>query len=89
MYASKAFVLPLAVIMYASLNRLSWGDTFGSGANTFHIEFVTIGNPGNAADDVSANPDFAGSVSYTYRIGKFEVSRDMVDKANNRWKWTK
>ena len=58
------------------------GDTFGSGANTFDVEFVRIGNPGNAADDVSANPDFAGSVPYTYRIGKFEISEQMIDKAN-------
>ena len=57
-------------------------DTFGSGANTFDIEFVTIGNPGNAADDGSANPDFAGSVPYIYRIGKFEISEQMIDKAN-------
>jgi hypothetical protein len=57
-------------------------DTFGSGGNTFDIEFVTIGNPGNAADDVSANPDFAGSVPYVYRMGKFEISEQMIDKAN-------
>ena len=44
-------------------------DIFGSGANTFNIEFVTIGNPGNAAD-TNANPNPAGSVAYTYRIGK-------------------
>ena len=56
-------------------------DTFGSGLNTFDIEFVTIGNPGNAAD-TTGNPDPAGSVPYEYRIGKFEVSRDMVTKAN-------
>jgi formylglycine-generating enzyme required for sulfatase activity len=57
-------------------------DTFGSGANAFDIDFVTIGNPGNAPDDISANPDFAGSVANTYRIGQFEVSEDAVRKAN-------
>jgi hypothetical protein len=57
-------------------------DNFGSGANTFDIEFVTIGNPGNAADDVTASPDFAGSVNYYYRLGKFEISEQMIDKAN-------
>src|SRR3954452_9182524 len=54
-------------------------DTFGSGANSFNIDFVTIGNPGNAPD---ANPNPAGAVDYTYRIGKYEVSEQMIDKAN-------
>ena len=57
-------------------------QTFGSGANAFTIEFVTIGNPGNAAD-TTGNPNPVGSVAYTYNIGKFEVSRDMVNKANS------
>jgi formylglycine-generating enzyme required for sulfatase activity len=45
------------------------------------MEFVTIGNPGNAADTTGA-PNPAGSVGYTYGIGKFEVSEDMIDKFN-------
>jgi formylglycine-generating enzyme required for sulfatase activity len=56
-------------------------DTFGSGANTFDIEFVTIGNPGNAAD-TTGNPIPAGKVDYTYRVGKFEISEQMIEKAN-------
>jgi formylglycine-generating enzyme required for sulfatase activity len=56
-------------------------DTFGSGANTFDIEFVTIGDPFNPPD-TTGDPDFAGSVSYTYRIGKYEISEQMIDKAN-------
>jgi hypothetical protein len=55
-------------------------DTFGSGANTFDIEFVTIGDPGNAPD--TGGPWISGDVDYTYRIGKFEISEGMVDKAN-------
>src|SRR5687768_14897228 len=57
------------------------GDTFGSGANRFDIEFVLIGNPGNAAD-TTGNPNPVGSVPYTYRIGKFEISEQMIEKAN-------
>lgn len=58
-------------------------DIFGSGLNAFNIDFVTIGNPGNAADtDLSADPRFAGSVPYTFRIGEFEISEQMIDKAN-------
>ncbi len=56
-------------------------DTFGSGDNTFEIEFVTIGDSGNPADTTGrSNP--AGSVDYVYNIGKYEISRDMVSKAS-------
>ena len=57
--------------------------TFGSDANQFNMEFVEIGSPGNAADtSTSGNPGSAGAVSYTYNMGKYEVSRDMITKAN-------
>jgi len=52
-------------------------ETFGSGANQFTIDFVEIGNPGNAADTLGV-----GSVAYNYNLGKYEVNRDMVFKAN-------
>ena len=68
--------LMIAAISWASLAH---ADTFGSGANSFQIEFVTIGNPGNPPDD-DANP--AGAVPYSYRIGKYEISEQMIDKAN-------
>jgi len=55
--------------------------TFGSGANQFNMQFVPIGNPGNVAD-TTGNPNPAGSVGYHYNMGKYEVSRDMVNKAN-------
>ncbi len=54
---------------------------FGSGANQFGMTFVTIGNPNNAADTTGA-PNRAGAVDRTYDIGKFEVSRAMVDAYN-------
>jgi sulfatase modifying factor 1 len=56
-------------------------DTFGSGANTFDIFFNAIGNPGNVAD-TTGGPNPAGSVPQAYRMGKFEVSRGMINKAN-------
>jgi formylglycine-generating enzyme len=54
-------------------------DTFGSGDDSFEIEFVRIGNPGNPPDD---DPNPAGAVDHSYRIGKYEVSEQMIDKAN-------
>ncbi|MDZ4659773.1 MAG: SUMF1/EgtB/PvdO family nonheme iron enzyme [Bythopirellula sp.] len=59
----------------------TYADTFGNGANEFDVEFVTIGNPGNAPD-TTGDPNPAGSVPYTYRIGKYEISEQMIDKAN-------
>ncbi len=60
-----------------------YADTipFGIGGNRFTMEFVTIGNPGNA-DDTTGTPNPVGSVDYTYSMGKYEVSRDMIAKAN-------
>jgi formylglycine-generating enzyme len=74
------------VVVFLSLfaicsSSVTQADTFGSGANGFEIEFVTIGNPGNAAD-TTGDPNPAGSVPYTYRIGKYEISEQMIDKAN-------
>jgi formylglycine-generating enzyme required for sulfatase activity len=55
--------------------------SFGTGPNQFSMEFVTIGNPGNTADTTGA-PNPAGAVAYTYGMGKFEVSEDMINKFN-------
>ena len=53
--------------------------TFGTGANSFNMEFVTIGNPGNAPTTTGFP---SGAVGYAYGIGKFEVSEDMINKFN-------
>ncbi len=60
----------------------AWADTFGTDPDqTFQIEFVPIGEPNNPAD-VLEFPFNRGSVAYRYRIGKFEISEQMVNKAN-------
>ena len=55
--------------------------TFGSGSDTFGINFVEIGSPGNSPD-TTGKPNPAGAVPYTFDIAKFEISRDMIIKAN-------
>ena len=57
-------------------------ETFGSGANQFSIDFVEIGNPGNAAD-TTGSPNLAGRVDYIYNLGKYEISRYQVEMANS------
>jgi formylglycine-generating enzyme required for sulfatase activity len=51
-------------------------DTFGSGADTFTIEFVDVGYTGNAADTTGY-----GAVPYEYRMGTYEVTQDAITKA--------
>jgi formylglycine-generating enzyme required for sulfatase activity len=78
--------LILSALLLASLTNISSAqtitETFGNGANAFSMDFVTIGNPGNAAD-TTGSPNPAGSVAYTYNLGKYEVSRGQIDKANS------
>ncbi|MCH1493717.1 MAG: SUMF1/EgtB/PvdO family nonheme iron enzyme, partial [Rubripirellula sp.] len=54
---------------------------FGSGDNQFGIEFARVGDLGNVADTTGA-PNPAGSVEYAYQMGRYEISRDMINKAN-------
>jgi formylglycine-generating enzyme required for sulfatase activity len=77
----KTTIALCLLFAFALINR-GYADTFGSGASTFNIDFVTIGNPGNASD-TSSDPSSIGAVSYTYRIAKYEISAAMIDKANS------
>ena len=43
---------------------------FGSGAFSFPMEFVDIGNPGNAADRTGGILKLRGAVPYPYQMGK-------------------
>jgi hypothetical protein len=78
----KYLILSVVALSYQSVWAQSLlQQSFGSGANQFTMDFVTIGNPGNAAD-TTGSPNPVGSVAYSYNIGKYEVSRDMINKAN-------
>jgi len=77
----KFLILSLLALGYQSASAQLVTESFGAGDNAFSIDFVTIGNPGNAAD-TTGSPNPAGSVAYTYNLGKYEVSRDMITKAN-------
>jgi formylglycine-generating enzyme len=51
-------------------------DTFGTSGNEFTIDFVNIGNAGNAADTTTY-----GAVPYDYRVGKYEITQDAITRA--------
>ena len=74
----KCLLLAALVLSGASVNAESLLEAFGNGASQFQIEFVAIGNPNNAADD-----NGFGSVENAYNLGKYEISRDMIEKANS------
>lgn len=75
------WLLPLLAAVAFSGNAQTITQTFGSGAYSFSVDFVRIGNPGNAAETAGyINP--VGAVPYIYNLGKYEVSRDMVLKAS-------
>ena len=77
----QILLLTLLALGYQSASAQLVTESFGSGANQFTMEFVTIGNPNNAAD-TTGSPNPAGSVAYAYNLGKYEVSRGQIDKAN-------
>lgn len=83
MYRTSLFSLlaaPLCALLLANSASAAI-VSFGSGLNQFNMDFVPIGSPGNAADR-TGDPNPAGAVGYTYDLGKFEVSEDMITKFN-------
>jgi formylglycine-generating enzyme required for sulfatase activity len=80
-FMKQILLLTLLALGYQGASAQLVTETFGTGVNAFTMDFVTIGNPGNAAD-TTGNPNPVGSVAYTYNLGKYEVSRDMINKAN-------
>ncbi|MBX3433716.1 MAG: SUMF1/EgtB/PvdO family nonheme iron enzyme [Pirellulales bacterium] len=78
---SLAVVL-LALTAHATHASAELVVSFGSGGDQFNMSFVPIGNPGNAAD-TTGNPNPVGAVDYKFFMGKHEVSRDMIAKANS------
>ncbi len=67
-----------------SLFPLHAQDTFGSGVNEFTIDFVEVGDAGNPDDSGTTGlyHSTSGGVAYVYRMGTYEISRDMITKAN-------
>ena len=70
------FVAALFAAISFSTQPSAQADTFGTSGNEFTIDFVNIGNAGNAA-----NTTGFGAVPYEYRMGTYEVSQNAIDKA--------
>ena len=82
----KLLCLAVALATFSTIcSAQTITETFGGGADAFTIDFVTIGNPNNAPDPAAIYPGLAsplGAVSYIYNIGRYEISRGIVTKAN-------
>lgn len=77
--------LAAGALALAGINSTLRADTFGAGPNTFTVDFVNIGNPGNADDAGAGGGLYSspyGGVAYGYRMGKFEISQEQVEKAS-------
>ncbi len=81
-FLKLALPLAAALALLVLPARADTFDTFGSGA--FTIDFVTIGNPGNANDSGTTGlySSLYGGVGNEFRMGTYEISEDMIDKAN-------
>jgi len=61
-------------------------DSFGSGNNTFSIDFVNVGNAGNADDAGAGGGIYSspyGGVGYNYQVSTYEISQNDITKATN------
>ena len=85
----KLLVIALAIGHQSASAQIT--ENFIWPLNSFSMEFVRVGNPGNLANETVhwgrslLYPDYinqGGAVGYTYDIGKTEVSRIMVAKVN-------
>jgi hypothetical protein len=75
----KAALRPaLAAALTLAIQPSVQADTFGTSGNAFTIEFVSIGNAGNAADTTGY-----GAVPYEYRVGTYEITQEAITKATN------
>lgn len=89
--ATRIRIFLAAVVLAMISCQESQADAFGEGVSSFEIEFVTIGDPGNAPD-LDNNPRSyighpgaypIGGLDYEYRIGKYEIAREQIEKANS------
>ena len=73
-YSSSVAALFAAATLMTQMSAQA--DTFGTSGNEFTIDFVDIGNTGNAADTTTY-----GAVPYEYRASIYEISQDAITKA--------
>ena len=70
------FTLLTTTLLNVLVLSSAQADSFGSGGNTFIIDFAPIGNAGNAADTTGY-----GAVGYNYSISTYAISQQQINLA--------
>ena len=81
---SRSILTASAAVLCGFLVPTARADVFGSGGNAFTLDFVNIGNAGNANDAGAGGGSYSssyGGVSYGYRMGTYEIAQDAITKA--------
>jgi formylglycine-generating enzyme required for sulfatase activity len=77
-YQLRVIILALIVL---SCGAPAMADTFGSGANEFTLDFVTISGATNPASGIPAGSGFTFTgVNKDYRMGTYEITNDQWNK---------
>ena len=72
-----ASVLVLAAATAVLTAGSARADVFNMGTGQTSLQFVTVGDPGNAGEQsrlASGDSTYYGAVPYTYQIGKYDVT---------------
>ena len=76
----KRSIVSFAAVLFAAftlnIEPAAQADLFGTSGNEFTIDFVNIGNTGNAADTTGY-----GAVPYEYRASTYEITQNAITKA--------
>ena len=74
-------VLAIAILAAGSAQA----DVFNMPAGQTSLQFVTVGDPGNAADTLTDGTGY-GSVGYTYQMGKYDVTVGQYSSSSTPWR---
>ena len=74
MHMRKMAGMAVAAILLLAAG-MAQADAITHGSTTINMDFVTVGNAGNTADDTIYGTAY-GAVIYAYKIGKYEVTAD-------------
>ena len=73
MFRCFTMVLGVLCLSFSGVGSVSaQTNVFNMPGGQASLQFVTVGNPGNAAD--TATGSLYGSVAYTYQMGKYDVT---------------
>jgi len=73
----------LKVAITTAKSNTAGGTATFTGTSTLFLHMVTVGNAGNVADANTSSASLFGAVSYSYQIGKYDVTGSQYTKFLN------